>query len=479
MQVSKETPDIIFLNPPLRPQERYGKFAGIGSYFPPLGLCFLASICEREGFHTKIIDAEAKQLGFEDCVKKILESSPRFVGITATTLSIYNAARIAEILKRENPKIINIIGGVHVTSLAQETMRRFPDFDIGVIGEGEEVIIKLLHCLMDDGNLDKIEGIIYRENDQLHVHKNNFFIHNLDTLPKLRLDLLEDFPGLYSPPLFSANRTPAAMLVTSRGCPGKCTFCDRSVFGSHLRFFSAEYLIEQINELIDIYRIKEILFYDDTFVVHKKRLYQFCNYLITHKLKLTWTCMARVDSLNFEELRLMSKAGCWQIGYGIESGSKEILEDLNKNITLDEIRRVLEWTKKAGISTKGYLMLASPKETMDTFNETLRFINELPLDNIHVSFFTPFPGSQIYNELKNSKQFTEDWTKMSQWNPIYIPTGLRNVDMIFLLKKMVRSFYFRSTISLKYLLKFFKRPILTFRYLKGIIIVLISLLKKE
>jgi radical SAM superfamily enzyme YgiQ (UPF0313 family) len=204
-------------------------------------------------------------------------------------------------------------------------MQRFSSFDIAVIGEGELTLVELLRALSAGNTLSAVQGLIFREGNNLINTGRRPFIKDLDSLPFPAWDLLEEFPARYMPAPFKVMKLPAAILVTSRGCPNKCIFCDRSVFGSSCHGYSAEYVVRQMSELYHRYGVREFSFEDDTFITFRSRLKEICERLIELRLDISWTCLGRVNHVTAENLRLMRKAGCWQISFGIESGTRRSL----------------------------------------------------------------------------------------------------------------------------------------------------------
>lgn len=240
-------------------------------------------------------------------------------------------------------------------------------------------------------------------------------------------------------------------MVTSRGCPGKCTFCDKSTFGNKWRGYSAEYLVRMIKHLIKEYGIKELIFYDDTFILSRQRLINLCEILIREKLDFGWSCQARINRVDIDTLKLMKQSGCWQIAYGIESGSQEILDFLQKGITLKQIKDVIRWTKNTGIIPREFFMIGLPLETEDTMRQTINFAKILDLEDFHVTIFTPLPGSKIYEEINQYGTFNEDWRKMNMWSAVFIPNGLTRDIVEKYHKRMFREFYIRPKIILSHL----------------------------
>jgi radical SAM superfamily enzyme YgiQ (UPF0313 family) len=262
-------------------------------------------------------------------------------------------------------------------------------------------------------------------------------------------------------------RFPAASIVTSRGCPNRCIFCDRSVFGNHCRAFSAEYIITWIKELVHRYGIKELLIEDDTFVLFKPRLVEICEGIIREGIDLSWSCLGRVDMITPEILKLMHRAGCWEIGYGIESGAQHILDLEKKKINLAQVEQTVAWTKEEGILAKGFFMIGHPLENEETIIKTIDFAKKIPLDDISVMMLTPFPGSELYKIAHQYGVFNNDWSKMNLLQPVFIPRGLDEELLNTCTRKMLREFYLRPRIIFGYLLRMVKHPGTIFRILKG------------
>ncbi len=449
--------DIVFVNPPISLIERYGKLSSSGSLAPPLGLCHLASVCRNEGFSTAIVDSNPLGLSHNEVVEEVFSYNPRAIGITASTVSIQSAARIADLIKQRDSAKEVIIGGPHVTAVPVPTMERYSGFDLGVIGEGEHTIAELLHTLSARGDLSNIPGVLFRDNHRICQNRKRRPITNLDELPMPAWDLLPELRHFYKPVSLSYSQLPSTSLITSRGCSGKCTFCDRTVFGNVCRGFSADYLFEMVKELYDRYHIRDILFDDDNFIMFKPRLAKFCELLSASGLDLTWACNARVDIVDMKTLRLMAQAGCWQIAYGIESGNQQILDVLRKGITLQQIRSALTMTRQAGIQTKGFFMIGSPLETRKTMEDTIRFMLELPLDDFQTTFFTPLPGCELYDTIETYGKLEDDWSKMNMWYPVFIPRGLSQHELVVYAKRAFRKFYFRQRIMWGYL-KTLRKP---------------------
>ena len=439
--------NVCFINPPLTMTERYGVLSKAGSHLPPMALCSLAAVIRKVGAEVHIIDSPAIDYGIDDTVNEILYINPDLVGLTAATISINNAAGVARELKKRGFKNTIIIGGPHITALPESTLSEYPEFDFAAIGESEVTIEEIVKYGVDENSLKNIAGLIIRSDNKIIRTSPREFIKDLDQLPLPAWDLLKNFPQAYSQSAMRSHRFPSACLITSRGCYGQCTFCDTAVFGHNIRAFSAEYVIDMINDLITNYGIKDIAFYDDNFIVNSNRITKICNYIKQNKIDLTWSCDARIDTVKSKEkLQMIKDAGCWQICYGIESGNQSILDIEKKNTKLNKIEEVVEWTAKVGIQVKGFFMMGHPLETKDTMRETIDFAKKLPLSNAHVTYVTPLPGTELYKTAHRYGTFDADWRKMNMWTPVFIPNGLTIDDLEEYKKLFFKEFYFRPKI---------------------------------
>lgn len=460
-------PKIAFIHPPLSLYQRYGILGNVLGRLQPGNLCYLAAATRQDGFETEIIDSQALNLGIKDTAEGIVESSPEYVGITATTCSIHSAGLLAQLIKQSRPDIITIIGGAHLSALPEETMSAFKDFDVGVIGEGERTIVELLRAYEDNSDLKKIKGIVFRKNGNLIVSPPREFIDNIDSLPMPAWDLLPDF-RYYSPNLSSLRRLPAACLVTSRGCYKGCIFCDKSVFGNSTRSHSPKYIIEAVSYLHNNYNVKEIVFKDPDFAFSKNRVMQICKLLKAEGLRIGWSCMLRADSIDKEILSEMRNAGCWQVCIGIESGSQKVLDSLKKCIKLEMIESAINLLNKYKFNIIGFFMIGSPHETEHTIWETRRFIRKIRIDNIKVNFFTPYPGISAYKEMRKFGDFGEDWSKLNGAYPVFVPFVFNEARLRYFSKKMLREFYFRPGIIMNYLMKTIN-PRIILKFLAGML----------
>jgi len=296
-------------------------------------------------------------------------------------------------------------------------------------------------------------------------------------------DLLPDIKKYYRVPSQSSNKIPVMPLITSRGCPYKCIFCDRKVFGNKIRIHGAEYVLKMMGVLREQFGIKEFHIEDDIFTVQKDRLDYICRELILKKYKSSWSCFSRVDSpLDLDILKLMKKAGCWQIKFGIESGSQSVLNNSKKGISVSQIRTAVLNSKKAGLKIKGFFILGLPGENSETLKETINLMTDLPFDDISFSFFAPYPGTEVYSEKKKYEEYGSfignHWRELNSFNPIFIPKELNKELLKEYHKKIIRIFFFRPRIIFSYITRL-NNPRQIFLIFKGFIALLIYFFRKK
>ncbi|MDP3732699.1 MAG: radical SAM protein [Candidatus Omnitrophota bacterium] len=443
--------DIIFVNPPLTLKERFGKFAPAGNVMPPLGLCYLAAICREKGLKTEIIDAPAESLDAIQTKERILKKNTRFVGITATTLSILNASRLAESIKNEDRDIVTIIGGPHISSVPESTLAKYSDFDFGVIGEGELTIIDLVNSVKSNGNIENIHGIIYRKGDALYRTAKREGIKELDNLPMPAWDLLPNYPYSYKPLEISLSDRLQGSIISSRGCPYDCSYCPKSVFGKVVRNHSIGRVMEMILDQYHKYAVRDLEIYDDILVLSRDRIRELCHRLIAERLDLVWSCNSTIGSVDRETLELMKKAGCWKIAFGIESGDPVILKFMNKHLNLDKAKEVLKISKEVGFVNRGYFIIGFPTETKESIRKTINFAKKADLDIVQFNSFTPLPGSPIYDTINQYGKFNDNWDRMNFVNSVFIPAGFDKEGLEKITQNAYKEFYLRPKIVLSFL----------------------------
>lgn len=442
---------ILFLNPPLIAAQRYGVLAQSGSAEPPIGLAYLAAAVRKNGFETAILDAQALGIELDDCLKLILDKPPQFLAITLVTMTVRVSSKLAYLLKEKLPDIKIIVGGPHFTSLPKKTLLENPSFDVGVVGEGEITIEELLKALSGRLSLSLVSGIAFRLDKDVILTPPRQRIKDLDSLPMPAFDLLPELKRYYRTTTQSIKCLPTTSLVTSRGCSGHCLFCDRKTFANEVRMHSAEYVTDMMRKLEKDFGVRGIIFEEDNFMLSEERLLNLAQLMHKKKIKIAWSALSRIDTINERKLKIAKSCGCWQILYGIESGSQKILDFYRKDISVPEIKNAVYMAKKCGIYVKGLFILANPLESQDTLKETRSLIMNLPLDDISLTYFTPYPGADIWGQIDRFGKYREDWDNFTCFNLIFTPFGLTEEEISNAQKKILKEFYSRLRIIISYL----------------------------
>ena len=383
--------------------------------YPSLGLGYLAAVAEQEGHEVAIFDFGLEPCRpMEDEVQDVIDFKPDLVAFTSMTTSYASVEQAAAMLK-EALGVTILIGGPHATSLPNETLQN-PNIDYLIYGEGEEAFIEFLRAL-EHGNRqwDGFQGLWYKEDGRILNNSQRALIKDLDALPYPARHLFR----LHDYPLYAPTGEQMLTVLSSRGCPYNCSFCFKGIVGRTYRQRSPENIADELEHLMHTYGVRNFYFIDDLFTIDVRRLDKILDHFIERKMDIRWQCLARVDRVNPELLGKMYQAGCREIHYGIESGNPEVLKRTAKHIDLNRVRDAVTWTEAAGIRAKGYFILGLPGDNEETIAETIEFAASLPLTEAMFSIATPFPGTQLWNELLRRHPdlaYNADFTKSYYYN---------------------------------------------------------------
>lgn len=423
----------------------------------PLGLAYLAAQLKitNKKLGVQIIDAAALDYSISQILAEVKKMAPEIVGLTSVTPNFSETVKIARQIKGPNNPPLVILGGPHVT--AQPTALKDSCFDFGVLGEGEETLAELILSLeKKEANFGKIKGLAFRQKQKLIINPSRPYLTNLDKLPFPARELLPPL-SFYKPSPSMYRRLPMATIITSRGCPFRCFFCSRSVFGNFYRTRSPKNVVDEMEILIKNFGAQEIKIQDDTFNVDEERVLEICRLILKRRLKFTWTCLARADLVTYRMLKYLRRAGCWQIAYGIESGNQKVLNTIRKGLSLEKIKRAVKLTHEAGIESRGFFMLGLPGETKETLQQTINLANQLPLDVANFFLTIPFPGTELaqkatkFGRVRKGKH--QDYLYQVATIPPFIPYGLTANQIEKSLHKAYRNFYLRPKFLLRQLAK--------------------------
>jgi anaerobic magnesium-protoporphyrin IX monomethyl ester cyclase len=412
---------------------------------PPLGLALIAAELEKAGYLVTLLDANALGLKPEEIPGMLAGAG--VIGLTAMTPTITTALKTAALIKQVNPAAKIIIGGAHATMLPRETMASSPDIDIIVRGEGDESIIEVMKALEENRSLENISGISFRAGGTVIQTADRLNYVDMDSLPFPAYHLLPWKRYRPHPP--HGMSMPFAAVVTSRGCPYRCAYCSKPVFGSKFRAQSPARVVDELAYLKDRFGVKEVAFYDDSFTVDKKRVHAIADRIISSGLKINWTCETRVNLVDKELLHHMEMAGCYAVAYGIESASPEIIKTLHKDTTIEQVEAAVRASRESGLQVIGYFMLGSPGDTPDTIQQTIDFAKKLKVDFAQFSVTTPFPGTELYDIYMQNRKESISWDSFvyagtdNPTTPVFESDKLTREDLIKWLTLAYRDFYLR------------------------------------
>lgn len=437
---------ILLINPP-RSLDDKNIWKGVNSCTLPFGLAIIAAVLELNGIKCDILDCEAERLDLPGILSRVREGEYSYVGITATTVMIETALEIARNIKKNIPAIKIVLGGVHATVYYEQLFSE-DCVDFIIRREAETPLVKLL----SGEKHHKIENLSYRNGTEVMHNPDAKVLYDISEQPLLAYDKLP--MGKYYSALGSYKRKPSIGMITSRGCPGKCTFCFSDFLGNRTRFMPAERIIREIKFLMQNYGIREISFYDDTFTSNPNNVKRLCNIMINEKIDLTWSCFSRVDTVSSDLLISMKKAGCHQIMFGLESASPQILKNINKKVDFDKNAEAVKLSKKAGIDVRAAFMIGNPGETEDTIKQTIRYAIELNPDLVIFNITTPYPGTKMFKWAKESGfLITEKWSDYDLAKPVMRLPTIDNKTIEMYYKRAYRQFYFRPKYIIGKLIK--------------------------
>ncbi len=384
-----------------------------GRSMPALGIGYVAASLKKAGISVGIIDAYVQRLSNKDIVRLLREKKTRIAGFTITTENRFFGFESIRHIKKMLPDVITIAGGPHPSLAAQDTLEHIEELDFIVRGEGELTSTELIKGLLGGGSLENIQGISYREGGQVLHNLDRPLVKELDSLPHPAREIMpmDQYNFYYDVP--GKGSLAGGNIMTSRGCPFGCNFCSSSLFwGKAVRMRSIDNVIEEIKELVDRYEIELLWPFDDTFNINKKRVYRFCEALDKEKLRLNWFCEIRVDQVDRELLATMKEAGCFSVGFGVESGSQRILDEvIGKRIDLEQVRQLGAWCDELGIISNPFFIFSHPEETEQDLEQTMRLIRQWPASGkISLSLLHIYPGTALEILAKQKGILPADFT---------------------------------------------------------------------
>lgn len=445
---------VLFINPPYT---IYGGVEGQGGKNTPLNLAYLAAYLRenKKNVDVDIIDAEGLDMTFEQLQAQVDAFSPDIVGITCPTAAYYNILKICKDLKEKDSHLKIVLGGSHPTALPEQTLRE-TGCDAVCIGEGEITIVELVEVWENGRSLHDIPGLAYLDaaSGEPVITGKRQYIKDLDTVPFPAKDLLP-VHKYFLPPTKRIKSERATNMITSRGCPFNCHFCmAKTMWSRGTRLRSVENVLAEIQVNVEQYKLFEFSFHDELFTLKRERVIKLCHGIIDAGWDISWVCMARVESVDLEMMKLMKKAGCGKIGFGFESGSVRMLKRMNKQARMEDAYKAAAMCKDAGIQINGTFILGYPGENEESIQETIGFAKKIDCDTAAFFIAIPYPGTDLWHEALKEGYLKQpvDWRQFAPVSnlesPMVIP-GMTPAD----LQKWKRRAYYRFYMRPKYIWK--------------------------
>ncbi len=375
---------------------------------PSLGLAYVAAMSEKRGDEVRILDMEVGDIPLRQAVR---EHAPEVIGITANTIQIKGGWRVAQELKEITAAPI-ALGGPHPTFLPAESVER-PEIDIVVRSEGELTWVDLCAHLESGESLEGVQGITYQQDGKVAHNPDRPVITDVDGLPfpAYHLFKMDRYTNLQ--PTLDHIEGSSYSILTSRGCPYRCTYCSQ-ILPRRWRARSSENVVAEWRWLVKGLGAKEIGVLDDSFNIDRERVLAICDLIIAEGLNhVPWIMIngIRANLVDEELLGKMREAGCVRTAFGVESGNQRILDTvIDKHLTLDQVQAAFKTAKAVGMETIGFFIIGLPGETEETMEDTIRFARELDPIVANFSMATPFPGTEMYNQVLEKGRFlVKDW----------------------------------------------------------------------
>ena len=371
--------------------------------FPHIGIGYMISCLEEKSHRCFYLDTNFDSL---ECLDTFM---PDMFGISVTSASFNETMKICNIIKQKSTAKI-VLGGPHVNVALGDVLNE-PFVDYAIYGEGEITLTEFVTAL--EGNstesLSTIRGLIFRQNGKIVTNPPRPWIDRLDSLP---------YPAYHHFQKYPYGRHP---LLTTRGCPHRCVYCTiNKTWGRKVRSRAAENIVEEIEYVLHNWGEKPFIILDDTFNINIRRCKEFCRILIRKELNIHWSCWSfRADNVDKELAELMKKSGCTYVSVGIESSVPEVLQQIKKGETIEDITRGIKFLQDAGIIVHGNFMIGNPGDTLETVEASVKYVKKLKLNDFDFYLALPYPGTELWNYAENEGRFfNKDYTKYNHFSDV-------------------------------------------------------------
>jgi radical SAM superfamily enzyme YgiQ (UPF0313 family) len=426
-------------------------FSEITGKYPPLGLMYIAAYVEKFDQHkVDIMDMPLEGIGPADIPAYLGSHTPDLVGVSVLSFNLIDSMEVIGQVKKFSPSIPVVAGGPHAHIFSREMLEQ-DGVDYVVKGEGEHSFLALLDALASGSSPDHVDGITFRKSDGTLIDNPVATINDLDELPHPNRTKT-NYRG-YSGLMVKGDVN--TVMISTRGCPNKCIYCDRPQMGKRYRAHSPEYVLSEIDDCLSL-GINGIIFFDDTLTLKYDRITQICESIIKNKMKFHWNARTRVDRVDAKLLQLMRDAGCHHLSFGIESGCQHVLEALHKGTKIEQIRTAVSAAHKTGMTILGDFMIGNPKESREDIQKTINFACSLPLDYVQFSITTPYPATPLYTLfMEEHPELGDYWREFARHPsqdfkaPVYAQYSIPPEELVQIWRAALRKFYLRPSRILK------------------------------
>ncbi|MFH1309489.1 MAG: radical SAM protein [Candidatus Omnitrophota bacterium] len=416
-----------------------------GRYFP-LGLGYIASYLRRKSHEVLLCEPEAQGLSYKMIHDIFFREKPDVIGISSATPNFYNAVKLAKLAKTATTAVV-VYGGAHASAIPEFIVQKYGEyFDYLVVGEGEETLGELAACLNDRQIPFEVPGLCFSHNGNVVRTENRKPMENLDSLPYPARDLIS--PKLFRPNMHNVRYKKCFTMLTSRGCPFNCSFCASYLtMGKRYRPHSADYVLGEMSFLRERYNAQQLIINDDTFTLDRGRLVEICEGMIKKRLNFKWFCFSQIAAVDKDVLKLMNEAGCYNIGFGVESASPRIMESIGKTIPLKKCAEVINDANALGIKTQAFFVFGKKGETLQEMKDTVKFALSVNPTLAFFNMLVPYPGTRDFSDF-----FKDVPLEQIEWKD-FVAIGTKSVlkqscgraiDLEKMLSEANLKFYFRG-----------------------------------
>jgi len=424
------------------------------SHTRPVNIAYLAAYLREHGIGVTILDYEVTPYSDAHFAAVLDEKKPALVGVSCMTPTINGGAGLcafAKSIARDKglQPLVTVVGGPHANGIPVQTLEEFPAFDYLVYGEGEVTLLELCRRIQDGGDDAAIDGLVFRRDGEVVQNPPRALIEDLDSIPFPARDLIEYGPETGHAVRGVSNSTPAIELFTSRGCPIGCSFCAiQTTIGNRARFRDVASVERELRQVQQVHPFTHLIIADDTFTLKQDRAMALCEAFQRNGIR-SWSCDTRANAVSKELLDAMKKSHCLKVAFGVESGSQRIIDRTGKKITIEQVEQAVRWAKESGIKQieGNFIIGADPCETPEEVDMTRKLICSLPWTFVSVSIIVPYPGTRVYQTMKEKGMLHEDYVwqdfvmlgKPPKWHTEHFSAD----DLVRLQRELTRKFYLR------------------------------------